>query len=199
MSDETRPLLDSITTGAELRRWYWLKAELDEEIRRLNLPTGGSKADLTERIAHFLDTGEKLKPATRTAQSGFNWAREKLTRETIITDSYRNGPNVRQFFEAEYGPGFKFNIAFMEWMKANVGKTLGDAVDARRAIAEREKTVKPAIPASNQYNAYTRAFHLANPGLTAKEARKCWAWKRARPGHNRYEDADLVALENDPS
>ncbi|MEM9734737.1 MAG: DUF6434 domain-containing protein [Pseudomonadota bacterium] len=195
MSDEQRPAIHTITTGAELKRWYWLKAELEVEYQRLGLPTGGSKAQMTERLAHFLDTDEVLKPVARRSESKFNWARETLTRETIITDSYRNGPNVRAFFEAEYGPDFKFNIAFMAWMKDNVGKTLGDAIEARRAIAKREKTEKPPIPEGNQYNAYTRAFHLANPDRTAKDARTCWAWKRARPGHNRYEDGDLAALE----
>ncbi|MEL6505475.1 MAG: DUF6434 domain-containing protein [Pseudomonadota bacterium] len=195
MTDEQRPAIETITTGAELTRWYWLKAELEAEFQRLGLPTGGSKQDLTDRLAHFLDTDEVLKPKKRRSESKFNWARETLTRETIITDSYRNGPNVRTFFEREYGPDFKFNIAFMAWMKANVGKTLGDAIEARRTIAEREQVEKPPIPASNQYNAYTRAFHQANPERTAKDARACWAWKRAGPGHNRYEDSDLIALK----
>lgn len=192
--DEKRPDLSSIQSGGELRRWYWLKEELLSETRVRGLSTSGSKAELTERLAHFLDTGEKRKAETRSTASSFDWAHEMLTPETVITDSYRNGPNVRAFFKQHYGAGFTFNIAFMQWMKENVGKTLADALEARKAIAERERTQKPAIPEGNQYNAYTRAFFEANPGRSAGEARACWAWKRSRPGHNRYENADLQAL-----
>ncbi|MEM9710410.1 MAG: DUF6434 domain-containing protein [Pseudomonadota bacterium] len=192
---EIRPDIEEIFTGAELRRWYWLKSELAEHAARLELSATGSKEEITERIAHLLDTGQKLGARKRRAASKFNWAREVLTPDTIITDSYTNGPNVRAFFKEHYGPKFTFNIAFMDWMRSNVGKTLGDAVEARREIAEREKHSKPAIPASNQYNAYTRDFHAANPDLSQADARACWAWKRSRPGHNRYEEDDLQALE----
>ena len=192
---ETRPDIASVTTGAELARWYWLKAELKDRAGALGLPRTGSKAEIADRLARFLDTGEVAAPQRRSAISRFDWAREALTPETVITDSYRNGPNARAFFEAHYGPGFAFNIAFMDWMRANVGRTLADAVEARRTIAARERRKKPAIPPSNQFNAYTLAFHAANPGRTPAEARACWAWKRARPGHNRYEDGDLAALD----
>ncbi|MEL7444589.1 MAG: DUF6434 domain-containing protein [Pseudomonadota bacterium] len=192
--DDERPSIGAITSGAELRNWYWLKEELLQHAKALGLATGGSKSELTERIATYLDTGKKLAaPRTRSA-SRFDWSKEKLSKSTIITDSYRNGPNVRAFFKQHDGPDFTFNIAFMKWMKDNTGKTLGDAIKARRAIAEHEKVHKPAIPAGNQYNAYTRAFFEANPDLSVKDARACWAWKRSRPGHNRYEDADLIAL-----
>ncbi|MEO0362602.1 MAG: DUF6434 domain-containing protein, partial [Pseudomonadota bacterium] len=188
--EEARPEIQDVGSGDELRRWYWLKAELEDQARALGLSRAGSKAEIASRIAHFLDTGEKRRPKRRAARSDFDWAKARLTPQTIITDSYRNGPNVRAFFKAHYGPGFSFNIAFMEWMRANVGKTLADAVEARRRIAEREKTAKPAIPEGNQFNAYVRAFHAANPGRSPAEARVCWAWRRARPGSNAYEPGD---------
>ncbi|MEM1033309.1 MAG: DUF6434 domain-containing protein [Myxococcota bacterium] len=192
---EVRPDITEVTSETELRRWYWLKSEVASYARILGLSRGGSKEEITARIGHFLDTGEKRRHVRRRTSSDFDWANATLTLETVITDSYTNGPNVRAFFKEHYGPRFTFNIAFMDWMRTNVGKSLADAVAARREIAEREKRVKPAIPASNQFNAYTRAFHLANPGRSHADARACWAWKRARPGHNRYEDGDLVALE----
>ena len=192
---EIRPDIDAIESGAELRRWYWLKLELAEHARRLNLSASGSKEDITERITLYLDTGRRTRVRRRAPSSSFDWANETLTLETIITDSYTNGPNVRAFFKKHYGPKFTFNIAFMDWMRRNIGKTLADAIEARREIAEREKHTKPAIPASNQYNAYTHDFHKANPDLGPASARACWAWKRSRPGHNCYEDSDLEALK----
>lgn len=38
--------------------FYYLKKELVDFCRKNGLPTSGRKIELTERIAHFLDTGE---------------------------------------------------------------------------------------------------------------------------------------------
>lgn len=196
MVSDTRPPLAQITDAAVFVDWYWLKAELVDHCRAVGLSTQGSKADLTDRIAHFLETGERLGPSPRRrVTSELDWASAELTVDTVITDSYRNGPNARRFFESQLGPGFSFNIEFMAWMKANVGRTLGDAVTEWEAIdARRRDGEKAAIPASNQFNRYVRDFFDANPGRSMDDARACWAAKRNRPGHNRYEATDLDAL-----
>lgn len=194
---DTRPPLADITDPAVFVDWYWLKAELIDHCRAIGLSTQGSKADLTDRIARFLATGERVGPTPRVrATSAVDWSSAELTVDTVITDSYRNGPNARRFFESEIGSHFSFNIEFMAWMKANVGRTLGDAVAEWRAIdARRRRGEKAAIPASNQFNRYVRDFFDANPGRSMDDARACWAAKRSRPGHNRYEASDLDALD----
>ena len=173
MLQEQRPDIYDIKSGKELQRWYWLKAELVAHCQALEIPYTGSKLTITERLAHFLDTGKIAQPKRWRAQSSFNWARAELQPDTMITDSYRNGPNVRRFFSEHIGPRFRFNIAFMQWMKTNVGKTLADAVDAWEAIEQEQKTAgfKSKIPASNQYNQYLRDFFAANPKRSMKEAR----------------------------
>lgn len=191
-----RPRIDDCSTGAEFADWYWLKAELIDWCRKNKVPYSGSKQQITDRIARFIDTGTVSRERSKTATSSFDWHKATLTPETVITDSYRNSQNVRRFFKKHYGPGFTFNIAFMDWMKANVGKTLADAVEARREIVRRAKTEKSVIPESNQYNRYTREFFAANPTRRVAEARTCWAYKRSLKGHNRYEDSDLIALES---
>lgn len=193
---DTRPPLTEITDAAVFVDWYWLKAELIDHCRVVGLSTQGSKAELTDRIAHFLATGERRGPAARPrATSGFDWAHADLTVDTVITDSYRNGPNVRRFFEAHLGTRFSFNIEFMAWMKANVGRTLGDAIREWEAIdARRRDGEQAAIPEGNQFNRYVRDFFDANPDRSMDDARACWAAKRNRPGHNRYEASDLDAL-----
>lgn len=196
MVSDTRPELAAITDPAIFTDWYWLKAELIDHCRAVGLSAQGSKADLTDRIVRFIATGERSAPERRAAAvSSFDWARADLDRSTVITDSYRNGPNVRRFFIGEIGGRFSFNIEFMAWMKANVGRTLGDAVDEWLAIeARRRGGEKAEIPASNQFNRYVRDFFDANPERSMDDARACWAAKRSRPGHNRYEAADLEAL-----
>ena len=58
----------------------------------------------------------------------FDWHYSPLDRATVIDATYRNTQNVRRFFKAEIGQHFGFDRAFMAWMKANRGKSLGDAV-----------------------------------------------------------------------
>lgn len=50
--------LDSTT----FRSYYYLKKELVEFCRKNNISTSGGKLELTDRIAHYLDTGESVAP-----------------------------------------------------------------------------------------------------------------------------------------
>ena len=137
-----RPDLLHIKTAEELRQWYWLKAELVAYCKAVKISCTGNKAEITDRIASVLTTGiiEKTKTnKKRKPTSNFNWAKEILTLETIITDSYKNGTNTRNFFKKQLGEKFKFNIAFMTWMKANCGKTLKDAVEIWQALEMEKK------------------------------------------------------------
>lgn len=58
----------------------------------------------------------------------FDWHSERLTKNTIITDSYKNTQNVRRFFIANIGEHFHFTREFMKFMKQSSGKTLDDAL-----------------------------------------------------------------------
>ena len=196
MSTETRPTIATIPTGAELRRWYWLKSELVEEARRRGLKVSGAKFDLLDRLAHHLDTGEADLPQAKAPKvtSTFDWHAAPLTGQTRITDSYRNTQNVRRFFKAELGKGFSFNIAFMEWMKSNVGKTLDEAVKAYRLQKDAAKGSLSKIKPHNQFNQYTRDFLADNPGAGMAEVRRVWELKRRLPsddGRHRYRRDDL--------
>ena len=176
MTQDTRPDLDALTDAGVFRDWYWLKAELVAYCRAQGLSMSGSKAELTERIAAHLDGVVPSRTRRRKVTSGVDWAHLKISRGTVITDSYTNGPNTRAFFQAEIGPRFRFNIAFMDWMRANVGRTMGEAVEAWLAIeAEKKAGKRAAIPPGNQFNAYVRAFFDANPGRSMDDARACWA------------------------
>ena len=192
MTDQTRPPIAKLQTGAKLREWYWLKSELVDHARELKLNTTGGKFEILDRIAHFLDTGERLRPARKRVTSKFDWHSEVLTPDTIITDSYKNTQNVRRFFKSQIGEGFKFSINTMEWMTANTGKTLADAVSA---IKEMQATgAKAAIKPHNQFNQYTRDFLADNPNLGMEDVRRTWALKRALPsadGRHVYARTDL--------
>ena len=59
----------------------------------------------------------------------FNWHNDPITRDTPVTESYRNTQNVRRFLLAECGPNFRFDRAFMAWIKDDTPKTMGDVAD----------------------------------------------------------------------
>ena len=198
---QTRPNIEEIATGAELKRWYWLKSELVAHARTLGLKTTSGKFVILERIAHFLDTGEQRYPGDlpQSTRSKFDWHSADLSSVTVITDSYKNTQNVRRFFKQAVGPQFKFNIAFMEWMKSNEGKTLGDACAAYQAIKKQEKSpdFSTSIKDHNQFNQYTRDFLADNPTLTMDDVRNVWAQKVRLPsetGRHVYDPDDLKLI-----
>lgn len=193
-----RPDIGQVSDGAELRLWYWSKEELVAHARTLGLKRTGGKFLILDRIAHFLDTGEREFPGDTTVKprSKFDWHSAPLTRETVITDSYKNTQNVRRFFKSELGESFKFNIAFMEWMRTSTGKTLAEACDAYRAIKAEaaEPGHRTKIRDHNQFNQYTRDFLDDNPGLSMSDVRRVWALKIKLPsetGRHVYERKDL--------
>lgn len=195
---ESRPPIESIATGAELRRWYWLKRELEEEARRVGVKVSGAKFTILDRLAHHRDTGELVFPGETNVPrrtSTFDWKTDELDDDTVITDSYRNTQNVRRYFTERVGSGFRFSIGLMEWIDNNHGRTLGDAVDTYRALADdRASGKKPTIKAHNQFNQYTRDFLADNPELGMDDVRRVWARKRAQPsdnGRHVYERSDL--------
>ncbi|MEP3244816.1 MAG: DUF6434 domain-containing protein [Sneathiella sp.] len=197
-SAELRPKISDIGSGAELKRWYWLKMELSLHAKKIKVKSTGAKFDILERIAYFLDTGktEWLGDSTETAKSKFNWHVEALTRETIITDSYKNTQNVRRFFRQEIGSDFKFTIGFMAWIKVNVGKSLEDAIT--EFYEQKRESSKPGfktkIKPHNQFNQYTRDILAQDPTMSMKDVRRIWAKKRALPtsdGKHVFELEDL--------
>ena len=203
-NDEARPGIEGIGDSAELRRWYWLKSELVAHARTVGVKTTGGKFTILDRLAHYLDTGETQWPGDlnqKKPTSKFDWHKQPLTPETVITDSYKNSQNVRRFFKSQLGDDFKFSIAFMEWIKANVGKTLGDAVAEHRRLqqAVSDPNHQTKIKPHNQFNQYTRDFLADNPEMGLDDVRKFWRLKRNRPtkdGRHVYDPSDLLLTDS---
>lgn len=206
MTTAQRPTPSNITTANELKRWYWRKDELTALAKHHGLKSTGAKFDILDRIGHFLDTGEMKTPletstSKHSAKSSFDWHCEVLEPETIITDSYKNSQNVRRFFRQNCGEQFKFNIAFMAWMKSNIGKTLHHAVQEYNIQQDLIKRtgVTTKIQPHNQYNQYSRDFLADNPTLKMSHVRRAWAKKIELPsdnGRHIYEKSDLKRLND---
>jgi hypothetical protein len=190
-----RPILDQNISLADFNDFYWLKVELGTFCKHIGIPATGGKIEMAEKIRHYLLSGEiqAKKKGTKTPTSNFDWNKEKLARQTIITDSYKNTANVRLFFKTEIGSHFSFNVIFMKWMKDHIGKTLDEAIQEwnRIKILKKDKNYLPEIEPQFEYNQYIRAFSADNPTLSGNDARKFWKLKRAKRGSNAYERNDL--------
>lgn len=187
-----RPILNKELDGKTFRSFYYLKEELVSFCRENNLPVSGGKIELTERIACFLDTGKVLETSAK---------RKITTNIGVITENTEIESNIvcsekhRAFFIEKIGKGFSFNVLFQKWLKSNAGKTYGDAIEAYYQILEEKKKGKTTIDKQFEYNTYIRDFFEDNQGRSLEEAITCWKYKKSLQGHNRYEQSDLVALE----
>lgn len=187
-----RPTLNKELDGKTFRSFYYLKEELVGFCRANNLPVSGGKIELTDRIAHFLDTGKVLEVSSK---------RVTATKVDLITENTEIESNIvcsekhRAFFKEKIGKNFSFNVLFQKWLKSNAGKTYGDAIQAYYQILEEKKKGKTIIDKQFEYNTYIRDFFEDNQGKCLEEAIICWKYKKSLQGHNRYEQADLIALE----
>lgn len=184
-----RPKLNCISDSKTFREYYYLKEELIAFCRENGLPISGGKVEITERIAHFLDTGEIMsvsrerKVAVHISNIDLN---TKIEPNFVCTEKHR------AFFKEHIGTAFSFNVVFQKWLKANAGKTYKEAIAAYYQILEAKKNKKTTIDKQFEYNTYIRDFFADNKGLSLDEAIRCWKHKKSLKGHNKYEKEDLI-------
>ena len=176
--EQQRPPLDLEISVDDFLAFYWLKSELVEFCRVNGLPTSGSKGELTERVAHFLRTGELLLPEKRPKLKTDG---QVPTLDTVITADYRSSQINRAFFEEVIGRHFHFSTAFQQFFKDNVGKTFGDAVKYWYQLEEKAKRgEKKDIGPQFEYNRFIREYHLQNPDATHAAAVAAWKVYRSQ-------------------
>ncbi len=59
----------------------------------------------------------------------FDWHADPIQRDTPVTARYKSTQNVRRFLLAQCGDGFRFDRAFMAWIRNGEAKTMGDVAD----------------------------------------------------------------------
>ena len=190
MSDKIA--IDKCLDGATFRSYYYLKEELVAFCRQEGLQLTGGKIDLTNRIAHYIDIGEKLSVQTKSKVVSDIGV---ITEDTLIEDNFVCSEKHRAFFKQVIGNRFSFNVAFQRWLKVNTGKTYKEAIEAYYIILADKKKGKSVIDKQFEYNTYIRDFFADNKGKSLDEAIKCWKYKKGVQGHNKYEKSDLAALK----
>ncbi|MBI5566544.1 MAG: cytoplasmic protein [Chloroflexi bacterium] len=175
----TRPLLTPQLTADDFRSFYWLKAELLVFCREHGLSTSGSKADLTERIALFLDTRQRPVRVPTTRRTSGDPLPQTLTRDTAIGLNWRCSERLRAFFLQEIGPYFHFNGVMRDFIRQGTGQTLGAAIEAWQADRAAPR-VETDIAPQFEYNRHMRDFFKAHPDRTRQDAIAAWQANRAR-------------------
>lgn len=178
VSAEQRPDLAAIMGGAELRRWYWLKEELQGFARNLGVSAAGSKETLTARLVARLDGEPFTEPApSRTGKTA--QLTGPLAANSVIPRGQRCSQVVRAWFVEQVGPSFGFDAAMREFFAHTDGtQTMHDALEYYRAT--RDQTNKP-IDAQFEYNRFTRSWHETHPAGTRNELLTAWREYRAQP------------------
>lgn len=187
-----RPVLSRQLDSKTFRSFYYLKEELVRFCRENKLPVSGGKAELTERIALYLDTGEVLSVSPAGAKKSARVG--TISEDDLIEPDFVCSELHRAFFKEKIGAQFTFNVAFQKWLKSNTGKTYSEAITAYHQILAERKQGKTKIDKQFEYNTYIRDFFANNQGKTLDDAIRCWKYKKSLQGHNRYEPSDLIAL-----
>lgn len=189
---EERPALNTQLDAKVFQSYYYLKEELIHFCRENGLPVSGGKAEITERISRFLETGA-ITPAAGKKRAAVTI--DVIREDTTIEPDFVCSEKHRAFFKEKIGKQFSFNVLFQKWLKNNTGKTYGEAIAAYYQILEEKKNRKTEIDSQFEYNTYIRDFFADNKGKSLSDAIKCWKYKKGMQGHNRYEQADLKALQ----
>ena len=187
-----RPELNNNIDSKIFKEYYYLKEELVDFCRKNNLQTTGGKIELTDRIAKFLDTGERI---TGNHDSRRTKIIDEISLDSIIEDNFVCSEKHREFYKKEIGNSFKFNVLFQRWLKSNAGKTYKDSIDAYYKILEDKKNNKTTIDKQFEYNTYIRDFFNDNKDKSLDDAIICWKYKKSLKGSNKYEREDLKALK----
>ena len=164
-------------TGADLARWYWLKEELVAFARSLQVPTSGSKQELTKRLIARLDGETYHNPPARLASH--EQLSSPINENTVVPKGQRCSQLLRRWFVAEVGPNFRFDGAMRDYFANLDGRsTLRDAVEHWYATRIDRKA---DIGEQFELNRFTRTWHAKNPGGSRRELQEAWAHYRSTP------------------
>lgn len=178
---EKRPVLHSGLAADVFLDWYWLKSELTDFCRQEKLSTKGGKPEITERIAVFLCSGNKLRPEVERKPAKDMPAGFSL--QSVIGPGWRCTEDLRNFLKIHLGANFRFNSVMRDYVLHRLGATLEEAVAAYKADKADHK--ESDISAQFEYNRFIRSYMQANPAANRQDVIKAWHAHRNTPKSSR--------------
>lgn len=169
----------------DFESYYWNKKELIQLCRVLQIPSQGSKTDITSRISHFIKTSGEVKEPVYAKRQGPPDSHQTITTTTAVIN-YRNDAATRTFFVSQTSDKFKFNHALRQFAKIqNDGSlTYGDLV---KIWLESIQTPKSTIDKQFEFNQFQRDFHKHEHGKSMQECQAAWAFIKTVPGKPTYQ------------
>jgi len=173
-----RPSLHPGMSAEEFARWYWLKDELQQFARRLEIGTEGAKQALADRIRTHL-AGE---PPIACEPSAWRSARQltaPLQADDLVPAGQRCSQVVRAWLTQQIGRVFHFDAPMRDFFRSSDGsKTLNDAVKhwhATRAAGSQQ------IAAQFEYNRFTRNWRRQHPSSGREALLAAWKEYKNQP------------------
>lgn len=177
-----KPPVYEVTTLADFQPYYWDVKELHSLCKRFGLTRKGIKDDLIQRIAAFLETGQKdtKQPSRRAVAYKPRDSEGGITTHTPVVN-YNNDALTRAFFVQEVGPHFRFNAYLRQFSKTpQPHLTYGDLVTGYRAAElEKRRGPKQAIDKQFAYNQFQRDYFLHEQQPTRQQCTEAWKWIRS--------------------
>ncbi len=161
--------------------WYWLKSELAKFCRAEKLPAHGSKAELTQRIAAYLETGKRVeaRPPSRPVRN----MPASFTLETVIGPGWRCSGDLRRFLQQHLGAGFRFDAVMRDYVLRRPGSTLAQAIAASET-ARASPGASDILP-QFEFNRFTRSYREAHPSASREDVVRAWKAHRGKPRSSR--------------
>lgn len=174
----SRPPLSSALSEQEFLRWYWLKAELEDFAREIDVRATGSKELLTARLGAAL-AGRVFEEPLPTRRIRGKQLTAPLSRTTVIPKGQRSSQVIRAWMLDQIGPSFHFDASMREFFAESDGtKTMQDAID--HFAASRDQGSK-SIDSQFEYNRFTRAWYEKYPDGSREELLTEWRVYRDTP------------------
>ncbi|VDG30793.1 hypothetical protein (plasmid) [Lactobacillus plantarum] [Lactiplantibacillus mudanjiangensis] len=161
----TRPPFDLKMTRTTFQRFYWYKTELQQLCRQYQLPTTGTKAELTQYLGQLLDGQaatqiKPIRPVHRTAKASLT--ADQITVETkLLASGFKLNQAARTFFASYFGvEKFVFRKAMGVKMRAveRDHDTTATVADLIAALAD-PTVIEPTTEQTYQWNNFVKDFY----------------------------------------
>ncbi len=170
--------------------FYWTVHELNTFSQLVNLSTIGDKQTKTERIAHYLKTGERKSPTVKRPSGPKDSDRGPLHLTTVV-QHYKNDEATRNFFKQHLGANFKFTVIFHNHRRHLLASgekvTYGQLVEAIEYIQKCNKAPTQGLSDACEFNRFLSKYAQNEPLYTINDARKAWAKLILYSGPHTYE------------
>ncbi len=166
----------------EFKLCYWMKDDLVKLARRIDLQTCGSKKEIFDRIAKYIETGgttiqikNKIKVPNKNPK--------KITLKTKLKEGWKCNKITRDFFKKHIGQQFHFTYHLNNYAKNNPNKTYDDLIKFWKKQQKNPEKYKKIYEKTGEfeYNNFVKKYFQKYPNADMKEIIKKWKeHKKAR-------------------